>query len=510
MKRIVLIIHYLQNKRLPSANGPKRVTRDHRVEIDLTGKELTDEGFDIVVDELIKCINYRDETYPNGTFRLTELALSGNKLTVASMFKMGIVVRLNHDSLSHLDISENDISVINEADRTTWKFFLVAFQNCCMLRRIDFGGNELGCAGFDVLAQVYAQNRCDFAKVTEDGNSQGDWNLAKIKILDDVFGTLAPNGKADEPESTRKLDHRVLIDNQSAYEDTSLMALSHNSIRGLRAVPYLTFSNSALGDAHVFHLFNMVMAHDEPETLLKYLSSEKSLTPLNIGEKNGVVYSPQKQITPRGEELLKLGCAYRRLTLEENAEEEKEAKLDKDRKELQGKILRWKKRLLLNVLNTEGVHSVKLWGVALRMMAAARAILLDSSKRPGLKVEEKVLPASEIDGFDFVFPASKDTIREKKSGNTRTSRTRTTNEQCEKHSYRAYWRFGLPLNIWQIIIAYAIDDSDLLDYQQQAQIIEYSCDWQMIEQELRLKGGTEEEQIWKVLSSMDCLTYAVL
>lgn len=114
------------------------------------------------IDDLIDCIQYRDDEHPHGTLQLTELSLKGNDLTTASMAKLGPVIALSAGTLNRLDISENDIRVTNNIQRKEWETILRSFQGCYMLKKIDFGGNNLGPAGFDVLARVYTQSDLDF------------------------------------------------------------------------------------------------------------------------------------------------------------------------------------------------------------------------------------------------------------------------------------------------------------------------------------------------------------
>lgn len=87
------------------------------MEIDLTGKELTDDRFAAFVDNLIDCIQYRGEEHPNGIIRLTKLVVKGNALTVASVKKLGHVVALSSDCLTQLNISDNRISVASMEQR---------------------------------------------------------------------------------------------------------------------------------------------------------------------------------------------------------------------------------------------------------------------------------------------------------------------------------------------------------------------------------------------------------
>lgn len=174
-----------QRKRIPPSSGSKAAARDSHAELDLTGKKLTDEGFAAFVDDLIDCLEYRGENHPYGTVRLTELSLKGNALTTASMVKLGRVVALSGDTLIRLDLSDNEIQITNKTQRDEWAAFLESFQGCFMLKKIDFAGNKLGAAGFDVFARVYAKSDLDFV-VLQGNLDAGDHENGISKDLDGI------------------------------------------------------------------------------------------------------------------------------------------------------------------------------------------------------------------------------------------------------------------------------------------------------------------------------------
>lgn len=68
-------------------------------------------------------------------------------------------------------------------------------------------------------------------------------------------------------------------------------------------------------------------------------------------------------------------------------------------------------------------------------------------------------------------------------------------------------RFGLPMELWRQIVAAAVPGSEILNIDQQMSVLSYASDWASIKQELRIKGGTEFEQQWKILASMNCTSY---
>ncbi|KGQ01291.1 hypothetical protein PAAG_11967 [Paracoccidioides lutzii Pb01] len=172
-------------------------------------------------------------------------------------------------------------------------------------------------------------------------------------------------------------------------------------------------------------------------------------------------------------------------------------------------------------------------------MRVARAILLDGSTRP--KPYEKNLieenqtneypfaPSSE--GFLEDFPTIQETLEwnnqegltswgswlsqrsaqivsgRRRSGTHSESMTGTRKRISKTVKRGDVGRFGLPMDLWRKIIAETVGASDILTADQQMQVLRYASSWQAIKQELRIRGGTEFEQIWKILSSMGCLTY---
>lgn len=146
-----------QLKRLPPGSSYKTALRDPCVDLDVSGKLLTDDGFVEVTEALVKSIQYRDEH--GQVVKLEELCLKGNELTASSLKPLAKVVALAADDLRDLDLSENRISITTSDDAAAWEDFLEALANCCVLRRIDFSGNNLGSKAFEVLARVYGKEK---------------------------------------------------------------------------------------------------------------------------------------------------------------------------------------------------------------------------------------------------------------------------------------------------------------------------------------------------------------
>ncbi|KMU87669.1 hypothetical protein CIHG_06062 [Coccidioides immitis H538.4] len=149
-------------KRIPPGSGARAAARDPTIELDLTGKLLTDDGLKEIIDALVSCIKFQDENYPNGVIKLTELSLKGNALTTTAIARLAKVVELSKSSLVKLDISDNGISIISKTQRSNWRIFLKSFEECYMLKSIDFSGNKLGSAGFDGISEVFLKSELYF------------------------------------------------------------------------------------------------------------------------------------------------------------------------------------------------------------------------------------------------------------------------------------------------------------------------------------------------------------
>ncbi|OAX80743.1 hypothetical protein ACJ72_04917 [Emergomyces africanus] len=581
-------------KRVPPGLGSRAAARDPHVEIDLTGKELTDDGFDIFVDGLINCIKYRDQEHPNGIVQLTELVVKGNVLTIASMKKLGHVVALSGECLTQLDISNNQISVLSREQREDWQAFLESFQVCYVLKKIDFGGNPLGGAGFDVFARVYAQSDLYFIEPLANERSKNQINIDAVDELsnlnlDEEKENRKPPGNATSGERNYEARQDSLKDFRSKGDCHGAQPKensNYRSTRGLRSVPYLVFSNCCTTNACAFHLWTIVLSHHQPHTLLEFLPPGKSVAPLEqTNPTNGIVYTPNEKISALGRGLLELGNEFRMQNSDTEVEESEAhgfveefgesdiAKHRELRKKHEIEMDRVKNRLLLDVLKTDGIGITGIWNTAFKMMRVARAILLDDGTRllkPVATIDDGNImephPANEYltneylpddclteayptnesrknrhsfpssfvqqrEGFLEDFPTIQETLEGNNSEGLILSWDQTLQDVGSTTSRRVaghrkesivgakklltktedkggIGRFGLPMDIWRRIIADAAGASELLTVEQQMRVLRYASDWQAIKQELRISGGTEFEQILKILSPMGCLSYA--
>lgn len=82
--------------------------------------------------------------------------------------------------------------------------------------------------------------------------------------------------------------------------------------------------------------------------------------------------------------------------------------------------------------------------------------------------------------------------------------------RVESETYRSKYRFGLPLHLWQRIIATALAANGILHPDQQSKIISYAASWDALEAEMSISGAAQHQQIWKILDNIDCFTYKPL
>ena len=153
---------------MTTGTSGKAAARDPTLELDISGKKLTDDGFAEFAQDLIDCMTFRDGEHPDGAAKLIELHLQDNKLSVKSLSKLTEVVVLATGDLRELDLSSNDIQVSTPEDKVVWEAFLKSFKDCFVLKKLDIGNNQLGFVGVETLARVYIQSELDFLEVDAD------------------------------------------------------------------------------------------------------------------------------------------------------------------------------------------------------------------------------------------------------------------------------------------------------------------------------------------------------
>ena len=200
-----------KTKRIPPALGSKAALRDPVLEIDLRSKQLTDAGFLELSEGLKKALQYNE---PDGrVVLLEEFCLKANKLTLASLECLTQIMPLVTDDLRDLDLSDNLISVNDPDDVIPWEAFLISLSQCCVLRRLDFSGNELGTKGFEVLSRVYAKEKPIDIDLLEGSESFSNHNVGlSVPSLEhlNIHSNRGTTPESEEIDSTeeRKPKHK--------------------------------------------------------------------------------------------------------------------------------------------------------------------------------------------------------------------------------------------------------------------------------------------------------------
>ncbi|KAL4972548.1 hypothetical protein BDW66DRAFT_154647 [Aspergillus desertorum] len=637
-------------KRITPGPGSKAAARDPTLEIDLTGKGLTDEGFAQFIDDLIECIRYRDEMHPVGLARVTEFHLQGNNLTVYSLPKLGEVIANNPGDLRELDLSNNGIRVASTEEKIIWKAFLCSFKNCYVLMKLDLSGNPLGVAGLEILASIYIKSDLEYLEADADAIVRENLGLGlgENSVLAEEAGALklcenSSKESADPRSGTGRskkspnkggkigkqngVSSAVNTSRSIGFADLKKYACT----RGLRSVPYFILSNLELKTSSAVHLSRMLATQRASEQLLTFLPPAKaSAIPESAEEGKSIIWQPNEGLGATAKRLLEVTESILAHNTKAQAQEDSDGGLntgkggevsetDEDTKrKVQSKLAlefsRLTKRVRLEALKQEGVQASDIAITALRMMVLSRALLLEDRDRVvevpepeqteetpssedrasdeqqeelheqeyvsegDLTVEQSPSPVEYLPGpqytfaqsfasgpfhpgaklFDEEFPALQPIRQEQHqlsakpaapgpdvdevvapsaitvpspnpdhaassengaktdagpaSGSFHSNRPGKGNARgcVVQKTRKTSWRFNLPAEIWQRIIADAVGADGILDQEQQQRIMQYAVDWDAVAYELTIKGAEDHQQIWKFLQTVGCFTYSPL
>ncbi|GAD92962.1 hypothetical protein NFIA_059010 [Paecilomyces variotii No. 5] len=585
-------------KRIPPGVFSKTAARDPTLEIDIADKNLTDEGFDLFIDDLIQSIAYRNDEHPDGIVRLAELHLSGNNLTAQSLKKLSRVISLSAGDLRELDLSDNKIEIREPEHRKVWQEVLESFQGCYVLKKLDFSRNPLGPRGAEILARVYMQSELDFLESDPDEAEipapENEELSEKVQSLTFGSGKENQTPKSSSKRTSTKGGTPLSGKSVSSVEKIpTQMEIKHYSCtRGLRSVPYLILSDISMTNASAVHLSTMLSIHRAPEQLLSYLPGGKALVlPDTAAQCKGIIWLPNKDLGSLGHKLLDMADMVRDMASDIDSDDEHvedygtpsktnghdEALVTdspsyddgaKRQRQIRNKMSlefsRLAKRVRIEVLQAEGVHSADIWSVTLKMMVICRALLLDDKDRRAdapteeapqpekqpeeqeqkvsLETRELAAPfaaapltaadivrgrySSQSHDFALEFPALPtpkpapilETPRKPKNDRhlTPPSQSQATHAGtphvrnspvASSASGKVSWRFGLPIEVWRMIIADAVGADGILDREQQLRIIRYASDWNALAYELTITGAADHQQIWKFLDTVNCFTY---
>ncbi|KAL4958481.1 hypothetical protein BDW69DRAFT_201814 [Aspergillus filifer] len=403
-------------KRLPPSTGAKAAARDPTLEIDLTGKCLTDEGFAQFIDELIECTTYRSPDHPLGLTRVTEFHLSGNNLTVFSLAQLGTVIAHNPGDLRELDLSANDIRVESPEEKRIWKEFLDSFKNCYMLQKLDISGNPIGVKGLEILARVYVKSDLDYLDadaeaIVRENHGIGHENGEEANLAEETAALkISEKDKENDPRAGRSKKSpakgaKVAKQNGSSSNSTPSKALALADLRrcactrGLRSIPYFILSNLDLKNSSAVHLSHMLMIQRGSAQLLTFLPPTKaSAIPESAQDSRSLLWQPNASFTNFSKRLLDATEAI--VDFKAKAEAQKSSGFEVDtgdegegdetsdeaaQLKLKNKLAldfsRLTKRVRIECLKQEGLHAIDIANIALKMMVVSRALLLDNTDR---------------------------------------------------------------------------------------------------------------------------------
>ncbi|KAI9666841.1 MAG: hypothetical protein M1829_005644 [Trizodia sp. TS-e1964] len=431
-----------QAKRIPPEFGSKAALRDPSLELNLSGKLLTDQGLTKVLSGLEQAITYQTE-HGVKIIRLEELSLSGNELTVAALSGISSIISLTAKDFKDLDLSNNKITVQTKEDVVCWENFLMSFKTCSSIRRLDFSGNALGPKAFEVLARVYVREEaltqtvstldtgvllgCNLAETCAEIDVETSLNASlEAASLNADAGIISVSPMTPHPATRRGsrkgLPHVVVETGPPVGIPTKVGPV--NTTCGLQSIPYIIVANTSMADISALHISYVLAMHDLPSLLLQDLGPAKSgHLAQQMGEYDtksgcrGIVYLPNADLTVHGRRVLEL-AEKQRVSLqvlgfdEDNQQELDDSPLSSKTSGRgfdispyglgektprrhshyvlenqinspggagsEGELERIRTKIQTNSLKELGVGSVELWSTALKLLTVSRSILVDS------------------------------------------------------------------------------------------------------------------------------------
>ncbi|KAL8718501.1 MAG: hypothetical protein Q9225_004369 [Loekoesia sp. 1 TL-2023] len=325
-------------KRIPPGTGSKSALRDPIVDLDVTGKCIGEDGFRELAGALIKSLEHDGEH--GKVCRLEELCLKTNRLSARCLPALARIVRLAAHDLRDLDLSDNCFSITSSQETHLWEHFLESFAECCVLRRVDLGGNALGPKAFEILARVYTRERLTdpvwentsdtppYGVTPSRKSLSGDSDSLNRQARNLSLGS-ASDAQLDNDErisnTSHKLEYGIRHDSISPEKaaPSNLPDLFHiySKTQGLRSVPYLILSDTGMTDAGALHLSYIISCHHRPDRLLRHVPPAKSghhHQQLDFYNSHsgcqGIIYLPNDNVSNPGLKLLEL-CEGARIPL---------------------------------------------------------------------------------------------------------------------------------------------------------------------------------------------------
>ncbi|KAF8543816.1 hypothetical protein BDD12DRAFT_874040 [Trichophaea hybrida] len=296
------------------------------LELNLQGKDLGDEGLEIVCDGLCQGL-------ASGSLRLDELHLAENKITSRGLKFLGDVTRLASADLKDLDLRANELAIVTQEDAEDWENFLESFRDVTCLRRLDLSENPIGDRGFEVLWRVYSRedpiyipkhlkslhsDDSDAGYDTDDMGGDSD----EMDSLFEQARSMNLHSSADSCSSTHttpaKSDRDSLMSGRPSVRSLSNSRTSVAAeIHGLRSIPYMIFTKTSVTDSTALFLSYILPAHPTPERIMRFLPAPKPGAPTEILESyyasgcRGIIYRPNDKLSPLSKRVLDCAEALR-------------------------------------------------------------------------------------------------------------------------------------------------------------------------------------------------------
>ncbi|KAJ5448726.1 hypothetical protein N7445_003547 [Penicillium cf. griseofulvum] len=453
-------------RRLPGGDSCDTASRNPTVKIDLSGRKLTDEGFDIFIDALLETLQKeKDDNHPEGFVRVFELHLGGNCLTFKSLLKLGMAIRFSISDLSDLDLS----------------------QNC--IEKLNFSGNALGTPGVEILARIYIRSKLGFpdqSTLLEDGHdsSAGQWE--DLSSDDSYQKPAHPEDPIPQPQGASEIASES---NRRHFRKT----------RGLRSVPELILTGIPMSATGVIHLASILCKQESRELLCFYLpktkmdASRPETEKKNLSitwELNGHLHQDVRQllywattIAQRTPSFSRRGLAVAVTELEAPP---RPTTLWNCRSDIK---FQCDTRVLYRLATESEIQGSEIWEVALKMAKKMQTIMLN----------EEVIRAQVSSGGKLFqcLGLERDLVDAINLGVSRSRQLDGLDGQSQEP-----WRLGMSLGTWSDIMGMALDKGDVLTASQRKKILQYAVT--LVDRPVPEKVM----EIWQFLFNVGCILYS--
>lgn len=262
----------------------------HVIDLKAPSKALGDAGVCAMADGMEIALRSGTST---ASLALEDLNLSNNALTTLSLARLAAVVKLAKYELKTINLSGNNIRVVDDEQAQQWEAFLVSFAGCMKLRRLDLSDNpHLDSRAMEIFARVHVSER-PVTPIPPGGIG------SVLSLLSDVGEDQA--SERDQADSVTDFDLSKGI--SPLTRGTVLRRMC-----GLRSIPYITFHNIGLTDAGALWLSYVLEDHYYPSQLISELNATNAESIVKAYQQNthsrGVDWTENKSLDKDGKQLL--------------------------------------------------------------------------------------------------------------------------------------------------------------------------------------------------------------